>query len=141
MDKTIKAVAGLFGAIAGYLWGPLNGILLALITMMCLDYISGVIVGAAQHQLNSHTSFVGLCKKALILIIVAVANIIDSQVFGGNTTVVRSATCCLFIANEGMSILENAGELGIPIPKKLRNVLEQLHKKDEEEPDNGKEDL
>ena len=141
MGKVVKILGGLLGAIAGYLWGPLNGLFLALVTMMCLDYVSGVIVGAAQHQLNSHTSFVGLCKKALILIIIAVANIIDSQVFGGETSVVRSATCGLFIANEGMSILENAGKLGIPIPKKLRSVLEQLHKKDEEEHDNGKENV
>lgn len=132
MKKLFALVCGL----AGLLWGSLDGLLIALITLICLDYITGLVVGAAQHRLNSHTSFVGLCKKALILIIVAVAHIIDSQVLGGSSSVFRSAACGLYIANEGLSILENAGKLGMPMPKKLRNILEQLRdKSDEEEQD------
>ena len=129
MKKLFALVCGL----AGLLWGSLDGLLIALITLISLDYITGLIVGAAQHRLNSHTSFVGLCKKALILIIVAVAHIIDSQVLGGSASVFRSAACGLYIANEGLSILENAGKLGMPMPKKLRNVLEQLRDKSEED--------
>ena len=119
--------------LAGFLWGNTDGLLIALISFICLDYITGLIVGAAQHKLNSQVSFNGLCKKALILLIVAVAHIIDSQVLGGNTSVFRSAACGLYIANEGLSILENAGKLGIPMPKKLKNVLEQLRDKNEED--------
>ncbi len=119
--------------LAGFLWGNMDGLLIALISFICLDYITGLIVGAAQHKLNSQVSFTGLCKKALILLIVAVAHIIDSQVLGGNTSVFRSAACGLYIANEGLSILENAGKLGLPMPKKLKNVLEQLRDKNEED--------
>lgn len=119
--------------LAGFLWGSMDGLLIALISFICLDYITGLIVGAAQHKLNSQVSFTGLCKKALILLIVAVAHIIDSQVLGGNTSVFRSAACGLYIANEGLSILENAGKLGLPMPKKLKNVLEQLRDKNEED--------
>ena len=142
MEKTVKILGGLLGAFSGFLFGDLDGLLIALIALICLDYISGLIVGVARHRLNSHTSFKGLCKKALILIIVAVAHIIDSQVLGGSASVFRSAACGLYIANEGLSILENAGKLGLPLPKKLRSVLEQLREKDdEEEPDNGKENV
>lgn len=129
----IKTFSAFVCALASFLWGRCDGLLLALIAFICLDYITGLIVGAAQHRLNSHTSFVGLFKKALILIIVAVAHIIDSQVLGGSASVFRSAACGLYIANEGLSILENAGKLGLPMPKKLRNVLEQLRDKSEEE--------
>lgn len=132
----LKKLFALVCGLAGLLWGSLDGLLIALITLICLDYITGLIVGAAQHRLNSQTSFVGLCKKALILIIVAVAHIIDSQVLGGSSSVFRSAACGLYIANEGLSILENAGKIGMPMPKKLRNILEQLRdKSDEEEQD------
>ena len=131
--KLMKAIASLLCALAGLLWGEIDGLLIALITFICLDYISGLIVGAVQHRLNSQTSFIGLAKKTLILIIVAVANIIDSQVLGGSASVFRSAACGLYIANEGLSILENAGKLGLPMPKKLRNVLEQLRDKSEED--------
>jgi toxin secretion/phage lysis holin len=125
--KTFSAAAC---GLAGFLFGELDGLLIALIAFICLDYITGLIVGAAQHRLNSQISFTGLCRKALILVIVAVAHIIDTQILGGTSSVFRSATCGLYIANEGMSILENAGKLGLPMPKKLREVLEQLREKD-----------
>lgn len=133
MANLMKTLSAFVCGIAGFLWGQLDGLLIALIAFICLDYITGLIVGAAQHRLNSQVSFVGLCKKALILVIVAVAHIIDTQILGGSASVFRSAACGLYIANEGMSILENAGKLGLPMPKKLRNVLEQLRDKNEEE--------
>ena len=133
MTNILKTLSAIIGGVAGLLWGQLDGLLIALIAFICLDYITGLIVGAVQHRLNSQTSFIGLAKKALILIIVAVAHIIDSQVLGGSASVFRSAACGLYIANEGLSILENAGKLGLPMPKKLRNVLEQLRDKSEED--------
>lgn len=129
----LKTIFALLCGLAGFLWGPLDGLLLALITFICLDYITGLIVGAVQHRLNSQISFIGLAKKALILVIVAVAHIFDTQILGGSASVFRSAACGLYIANEGLSILENAGKLGLPMPKKLRNVLEQLRDKSEED--------
>lgn len=133
MPKVLKSISAILCGLAGFLWGELDGLLIALIAFICLDYITGLIVGAAQHRLNSHVGFTGLAKKALILIIVAVAHIIDSQVLGGSASVFRSAACGMYLANEGLSILENAGKLGLPMPKKLREVLEQLRDKDKKE--------
>lgn len=135
MAHFLRSFSAAACGLAGFLWGELDGLLIALIAFICLDYITGLIVGAAQHKLNSQISFTGLCKKALILVIVAVAHIIDTQILGGTSSVFRSATCGLYIANEGMSILENAGKLGLPMPRKLREVLEQLRDKDGENDD------
>lgn len=139
MAHFLKSFSAAACGLAGFLWGELDGLLIALIAFICLDYITGLIVGAAQHKLNSQISFSGLCKKALILVIVAVAHIIDTQILGGTSSVFRSATCGLYIANEGMSILENAGKLGMPMPKKLKNVLEQLRDKNENDDDKKEE--
>lgn len=128
--KFWKAFTALLGGFAGFLFGELDGLMVALIAFICLDYVTGVIVGAIKHKLNSHTGFIGLVKKALILVIVAVAHIVDTQILGGQNSVFRSAACCLYIANEGLSILENCGRLGVPYPKKLREILEQLRNKD-----------
>ena len=131
--KFWKAFTALLGGFAGFLFGELDGLMVALIAFICLDYVTGVIVGAIKHKLNSHTGFIGLVKKALILVIVAVAHIVDTQILGGQNSVFRSAACCLYIANEGLSILENCGRLGVPYPKKLREILEQLRNKDGDE--------
>lgn len=129
----VKATVSFICGLAGFLWGQLDGLLLALITFICLDYITGLIVGTVQHRLNSQISFAGLAKKMLILVVVSVAHIIDTQILGGTASVLRSATCGLYIANEGLSILENSGKLGLPLPKKLRETLAQLKDNDKEE--------
>jgi toxin secretion/phage lysis holin len=133
MDKIIKSITAMLGGLAGFLFGDLDGLMVALIAFIVLDYITGILVGTAKRRLSSHTSFVGLVKKALILVIVAVAHIVDTQILGGTNSVFRSAACCLYIANEGLSILENCGKLGVPLPKKLRNVLEQLRNDNDKE--------
>lgn len=133
MTAFLKSLSALICGFAGFLWGKLDGLLLALITFMVLDYATGLMVGAVQHKLNSQTSFLGLARKALILVIVAVAHIVDTQILGGDTSVFRSAACGLYLANEGLSILENTGKLGLPLPKKLREMLAQLRNEDEED--------
>lgn len=133
MPNVIKSVSAILCGLAGFLWGEMDGLMIALISFIVIDYITGLIVGAAQHRLNSHTSFIGLIRKALILIVVSVAHIIDTQILGGNASVFRSAACGLYLANEGLSILENCGKLGVPYPRKLRDILEQLREKSEEE--------
>lgn len=133
MTNFLKMLSAFVCGLAGFLWGQLDGLLIALITFICLDYITGLIVGAVQRKLNSQTSFVGLARKALILVIVAVAHVVDTQILGGSASVFRSAACGLYIANEGLSILENAGKLGLPMPKKLREMLVQLRDKNEED--------
>lgn len=133
ISRILKTVSAVSCGIAGFLWGELDGLLVALIAFICLDYMTGLIVGTVRHNLNSQTSFTGLAKKMFILIVVSVAHIIDTHILGGAASVLRSAACGLYIANEGLSILENGGKLGVPYPKKLREVLEQLRDKSEEE--------
>lgn len=137
MANFLKTLSAALCGIAGFLFGEMDGLLIALIAMICLDYITGLIVGAAKHKLNSKTSFVGLAKKAMILLIVAEAHIIDRYVLGGSGSVFRSAACGMYLASEGLSILENAGKLGLPLPKKLKSMLEQL-KNDADKGDDSK---
>ncbi len=126
-----KWIASLLCGIAGFLWGSLDGLLLALIVFMILDYITGFMVGKITDTLSSKTGFIGIAKKGFMLAIVAVGHILDVQIFGGNGSVCRSAVIGFYLANEGLSILENAGNLGIPLPKQLRKVLEQLDNNEE----------
>ena len=126
MNDFIRWTISLICAVAGFFFGSLDGLILALLAFMILDYITGVIVGIIQKKLSSSTGFEGLLKKGLILIIVSVGHILDTQLFGGESSVCRSAVTGFYIANEGISILENVGRMGLPLPEKLKKVLEQL---------------
>lgn len=125
----IKSISAALGAVGGFLFGQLNGLFYAVIAMMAIDYITGVIVAVLDKKLSSEVGFRGLVKKLFILVLIAVAHIIDAQVIGTGAALM-TAVMLFFIANEGISILENAAALGLPIPKKLRDVLEQLRDKD-----------
>ena len=128
----LKVVAVAIGAAAGWLWGEVNGVLIALLICVVVDYITGVIVAIQRRELNSAVGFSGLAKKALILILVMLANVVD--VFITKTPgVVRTAVCFFYIANEGISIFENCGKLGVPIPKTLVRVFEQLKDRADED--------
>ena len=94
------------GAVCGFLFGELNGILIALISVSVLDYITGVISAAVNKTLSSSAGFRGICKKLMLFTIVALANIMDTQVIGGSA--LRTAVIFVFIANEGLSIIENS---------------------------------
>jgi len=120
-DAFICAGGGLFG----FLFGEVNGLFYALTAFILLDYLSGVMKAIYLKKLSSEVGFRGICKKVTIFIIVAVANIIDVHIIKDGS-VMRSAVMFLFIANEGISLLENAGELGVPVPEKLLDVLKQL---------------
>jgi len=124
-DMTTAAV----GAAAAFLFGELGGLFYALVTVAILDYITGVLEAMTKRKLSSKIGFSGIAKKVFMFIVVAAANIIDEQVAGGGG-VLRSATIGFFIANESLSILENAGDMGIPLPKRLINALKQLNKED-----------
>lgn len=134
MDKLIQTIAAVIAAVCGFLWGQADGLLYALIAFMAIDYISGVIVAVVRHELSSEVGFKGIAKKVLILALVAVGHILDVHVLGGGA-VCRSAVIGFYLANEGISILENAGELGLPLPKKLIAMLKQLKDKEEKEND------
>ena len=127
----IDSIAGAVGAIIGFLFGEVNGLFWALIAFMALDYITGVIVAVINKRLSSEVGFKGLAKKFLILVFVAVGHIADTYILGG-TPAAMSAVMLFYIANEGISIIENAAALGLPVPKKLEDIMEQIKSKEEE---------
>lgn len=139
MSRLIQSIAAFFAGMASFLWGGVDGLLYALIVFMILDYVTGVIVAIVKHELCSEIGFKGIAKKVLIMALVAVGHILDAHVLGGGAFC-RSAVIGFYIANEGISILENAGELGIPLPKKLIAVLKQLKSKNDEESGDNKND-
>ena len=132
MEKIIQYLSAAVAGVCGFLWGELDGLLYALIAFMVIDYISGVIVAVAQKELSSEVGFKGIAKKVLIMALVAVGHILDIYILGGGA-VCRSMVIGFYLANEGISILENAGELGLSLPKKLVAVLKQLKDKDNED--------
>ena len=134
----IKSISAALGAVGGFLFGQLNGLFYAVIAMMAIDYITGVVVAVLDKKLSSEVGFRGLVKKVFILVLIAVAHIIDAQVIGTGAALM-TAVMLFFIANEGISILENAAALGLPIPQKLRDVLEQLRDKDKGDNNGDKE--
>ena len=130
MDKNLQCVSAGICAVCAFLFGRLDGLLYALIAFMILDYITGIIVACIQKSLSSATGFKGIAKKVFILLLVAVGNILDIQVIGGGN-VCRATVIGFYIANEGISILENCGKIGLPLPQKLIDVLKQLKNKEE----------
>lgn len=119
------------GGWLGYFLGGMDGLLIALIVLMSLDYVSGVMCAIIDRKLSSAVGFKGVCKKLFILMLVGVAHIIDLHVVGTGS-VLRGAVICFYMSNEGLSLLENAAHVGLPIPDKLKDILAQLHDKDRE---------
>ena len=114
------------GGWLGYFLGGCDGLLIALLLFVITDYITGVMCAIADKKLSSAVGFKGICRKVLIFLLVGIANILDMQVIGTGS-VLRTAVIFFYISNEGVSLLENAGHLGLPIPVKIKSVLEQLH--------------
>ena len=128
--KIQMAVAAIGGWL-GYFLGGMDGLMIALIVFMVLDYITGLMCAIADKKLSSAVGFRGICKKVLILMLVGVAHIVDLHVVGTGDAL-RSAVVCFYIYNESVSMLENAAHLGLPIPEKLKSVLAQLHGREDE---------
>ena len=121
----IDSIAAGIGAFIGFMYGEASGLLLALISFMALDYLTGIIIAVINKKLSSEVGFKGLCKKFLILVFVAIGHILDTYVLNG-TAVLMTAVILFYLANEGISIIENAANLGLPVPQKLKDILEQL---------------
>ena len=128
----IDSIAGAVGAVSGFMYGEVTGLFWALIAFMALDYITGVVVAIIEKRLSSEVGFRGLAKKFLILVFVAVGHIADTYILGG-TPAAMSAVMLFYMANEGISIIENAAALGLPVPKKLTSIMEQIRNKSESE--------
>lgn len=127
------------GMAAGFLWGDMTGLMIALITFIIMDYISGVLVAIKRKKLSSAVGYKGILKKCGILLGVAVGHILDTYVIKSGAGLM-AACQAFFIANEGISILENLGRLGVKFPAKVRNVLEALKSDSEKEKDKDTED-
>ena len=128
--KIQMAVAAIGGWL-GYFLGGMDGLMIALIIFMVLDYITGLMCAVIDKKLSSAVGFKGICKKVLILMLVGVAHIVDLHVVGTGDAL-RSAVVCFYLSNESVSMLENAAHLGLPIPEKLKSVLAQLHGREDE---------
>lgn len=124
-----------FAAIGGWLgffMGGLDGLMIALIVFAVLDYITGLMCAVSDKALSSAVGFRGICKKVLIFLLVGVANIVDVHVVGTGSAL-RGAVICFYLSNEGLSLLENAAHIGLPIPDKLKDILAQLHNRSDQD--------
>ena len=130
--NAIQLIFTVLGGWIGYFLGGCDGLLIALAVFAGIDYITGLMCAISEKKLSSKVGFKGICRKVLIFTLVGVANIIDVQVIGTGS-VLRTAVIFFYLSNEGVSLLENAAHLGLPIPKKLKDILEQLHDRTDKE--------
>ena len=138
MKNFIEAAQYAFAALGGALgavMGGFDGFLYALVVFVIVDYATGLMAAAVEKKLSSEVGFKGIFKKVIIFSLVAVGHIVDTNIIGEGS-VLRTAIIFFYISNEGVSLLENAGHLGLPIPEKLKDILAQLHDRAE----NGKGD-
>ena len=129
MKEVWTSVQVVFTAIGGWLgWflGGCDGLMYALIAFVVVDYITGIMCAIVDKRLSSAVGFKGICKKVLIFLLVGVANILDVNIIGSGS-VLRTAAIFFYLSNEGVSLLENASHLGLPVPNAIKEVLQQLH--------------
>ena len=134
MKELWNAIQFVFTAVGGwlgYFLGGCDGLLYALLAFVVIDYITGVMCAISDKALSSEVGFRGICRKVLIFLLVGIANILDVNVIGTGS-VLRTAVIFFYISNEGVSLLENASHLGLPVPQKIKEVLEQLHNRAED---------
>ena len=120
------------GGWLGYFLGGLDGLLIALLVFVALDYVTGVMCAISDHKLSSAVGFRGICRKVLVLMLVGIGHVLDIHVVGTGSAL-RTAVICFYLSNEGISLLENASHLGLPVPDRLKTILEQIHGRSEKE--------
>jgi toxin secretion/phage lysis holin len=129
MKEFWNMIQMVFAAIGGWLgWflGGCDGLLIALVVFVAIDYVTGVMCAVSDKKLSSEVGFKGICRKVLIFLLVGIANILDVQVIGTGS-VLRTAVIFFYLSNEGVSLLENSAHLGLPVPEKMKDILAQLH--------------
>lgn len=132
--NTIQLIFSAAGGCLGYFLGGCDGLLYALIAFVVIDYVTGIMCAISDHTLSSQVGFRSICRKVLIFPLVGVANVLDIYVLSGGS-VLRTAVIFFYISNEGVPLLENAAHLGLPVPEKVKDVLEQLHNRAERDGD------
>ncbi len=129
--KELQFIFSAIGGAVGWYLGGMDGFMYALITFVVIDYITGLMVAVLEHKLSSEVGFKGIFKKVLIFILVGIGNMIDVHLLGSGSAI-RTAIIFFYVSNEGISIVENAAKIGLPVPKKLLDVLEQIKSKGDE---------
>ena len=124
----IRLWSASIGAVLGNFIGGNDGLLYALIVFVVVDYITGVLCAVLEKNLASSIGFRGIFQKVMIFLLVGIANVLDTKILGAGA-MLRSAVIFFYVANEGISIMENAGRMGLPVPEKLKGVFRQLHDK------------
>ena len=127
----IQAAIAAVGGWLGYFLGGWDGFIYARIAFVVIDYITGLMCAVLDKKLSSEVGFRGIFKKVLIFSLVAIGHIIDKSIIG-DSSVIRTAVIFFYLSNEGVSILENAAHIGLPVPQKLKDILEQLHNRTED---------
>ena len=130
--NTIQLIFTAIGGWLGWFLGGCDGLLYALLVFVVLDYITGIMCAIIDHKLSSEVGFRGIFRKVLTFALVGVGHVLDTQVIGTGS-VLRTAVIFFYLSNEGVSLVENAAHLGLPVPEKLKAVLEQLHDRAEKE--------
>ncbi len=128
----IQIAVTAIGGWLGYFLGGMDGLLIALLVFVIIDYITGVMRAIAEKKLSSAIGFKGVCRKVLVFAMVGVGHVLDTHVVGTGSAL-RSAVICFYLSNEAISLFENAAHLGLPVPDKLKTVLSQLHNKEAED--------
>ena len=129
-ENIVSFASAVAGGVVSLLYGDVTVIMKILLCMIVIDFVSGVMKAIVEKKLNSEVCSKGIVKKIFILLLVAVGHMVDLAV---NSNIVMTAVCFFYIANEGMSIVENAGRMGLPVPEKIKEVLEQLQDRGKEE--------
>ena len=130
--KYIQTLLAMIGGALGYFLGGFDGLFAVLAMMIVVDYITGVMVAIKEKRVSSKIGFAGICRKILILLFVGIANMLDMYIVGSGS-MLRTATIFFYVSNEGISILENATNLGLTVPGKIKEILEQLHDRSEKD--------
>lgn len=127
--NVIQLIISALGGYIGWFLGGFDGFMYALIAFVVIDYITGLMVAMLERKLSSEVGFRGIFKKVLIFTLVGIGNIIDVYLIN-NGSAIRTAVIFFYLSNEGISILENTGKIGLPIPEKLKKALEQLNREE-----------
>ena len=130
----MQAAAVGTGGTIGWLVGEVDGLIIVLLIFTVIDYVTGVLRAIIEKKLSSNIGFKGAVKKVMIFVLIVVASQIDTYLLNDND-MIRTAVIFFYIANEAISILENAAQIGVPIPDKLKEILEQIHGKNDKDDD------